>query len=431
MNFLQERFLNIQPALNLQLNEQVKDLKSKGRNIHHLGFGQSPFPVPEQAQQALKIHAGEAEYLAVKGLPKTRELICKFHARLDGLDHFSHDDVIIGPGSKDLLYLLMNVVKGDVYLLSPTWTTYRPQALIAGRDVHVIATSAKNGWKVTPALLESFLVNAVAGSIMIFCNPDNPTGACYTENELKQLGDVFQKYNIIVVCDEIYARLTYNREHNTLAKYIPDQAILSSGLSKWASCGGWRFGYQIYPKNLRPVLDAVQAIASNSYTCCPSPIQHAAHSLLEFNNEASDYVKHCSRILQAVGNYCANTLTKAGVKVSHPKAGYYIFPDFENFREKFASRGITTGEQMCDAILNEANVALLAGGPAFLHDVKRFTVRLCFINFDGNVALKASQTVGLKNKLPEDFAETYCKDTTDAIDDIVNWLQNLQLSNGN
>ncbi|XP_039265530.2 aspartate aminotransferase-like [Styela clava] len=422
--------LNIQPALNLQLNERVNELKSAGMKIHHLGFGQSPFPVPEQAQRSLRENADKAEYVAVKGLLQTRELICKLHSRLDGLERFTADDVIIGPGSKDLLFLLMNVLRGDIYLLSPTWTTYKPQAQIAGRNTHIIRTSPDNGWKVTPSLLQSSLNNAIPGSLLVLCNPDNPTGACYTKNELQDIAKVIQKCDIIVLCDEIYARLTYDADHNTLVKYLPDRAILSSGISKWASCGGWRFGYQLYPKKLRPVLDAVQALASNSYTCCSSPIQYAAQTLLRFDNDASEYVQHCSRILQAVGNYCANTLLDAGVKVSHPQAGYYIFPDFEIYREKFEARGIRTGEQMCDAILEEAGVALLAGGPAFLDREDRFTVRLCFINFDGRISLKASRALGLSTALPQSFPQEYCKGTTEAVDNIVRWLQSLQVSNG-
>lgn len=425
MEYIQEKFNSMQGATNLEQNERIKELQEIGHKIYHLGFGQSPFPVPLFAQESLNTHAGEAEYLPVKGLLETRETICKYHARVDGYSHLTPDNVIIGPGSKDLIFLLLNVLKGDVFLAAPTWTTYKPQAYIAGRNCHLLETRAEDNWKLTSALLEEKCIGCKSGSVLIFCNPDNPTGASYTELELKSLADVIKKTKLLVLCDEIYARLKYDGDHHSLITYLPEQCILSTGISKWASCGGWRLGYQAYPPHLRPILNAIQVVASNSYTCCSAPIQYAANRLLKFDDMALAYTRHCARILSTIGNLCVKMLSEAGVLVVPPEAGYYIFPDFEPFRSRFKLKGITSGEEMCDAMLKEAKVALLAGGPAFLHARNRLTVRLCFVNFDGTKALEESRRITLKETLPADFAQNYCQDTIEAIKAIVNWLEKL------
>lgn len=425
MEFVQDRLADISPAMNLVLNEKVKTLKGQGRNIYHLGFGQSPFPVPVSAQESLKEHAGRAEYLPVKGLRSIREAIREFHSKLDSLNHFDEENIIIGPGSKELTFLLMNVIKGDVYLLSPTWTTYKPQVILSNKRFHVIETSPDEAYKLSAALLENALKDAKPGSLLIFCNPDNPTGTCYSRNELHALAQVIGKKKVLVLSDEIYARLTFNGQHSSISEVLPQQTIVSSGISKWASCGGWRLGYHMYPNELRSVLNAVEAFASNSYTSASCPVQYAAKTLFTYDDNLRSYVQHETRILSAVAEFCLRELVSAGVKISKPAAGYYMFPDFEPYRSKFKTRNIHTGTEMCDAILNEASVALLAGGPAFLQKESRLTVRLCFVNFDGKVAFEASSVLGLNQELPGNFVETHCNETVAGIQSIVRWLKSL------
>jgi len=102
----------INGASNLHFNERIKELQKSGEKIHHLGFGQSPFPVPKIAQAELKEFAHVAEYLPVTGLSELRKVICNLHHRLDQLVHFDADDVIVGPGSKELIFQMMNLISG-------------------------------------------------------------------------------------------------------------------------------------------------------------------------------------------------------------------------------------------------------------------------------------------------------------------------------
>lgn len=197
MSILREKFQDFKPASNLKFNEKLKELQSQGRDVYNLAFGQSPFPVPEVAQEYLKKHAGDNEYVAVKGIFEVRKAICQFHAREDNIHDLHPDDVIIGPGSKPLIYLLMEAINGDVFISGPSWTTYRPQTLLTDHKCHVITTKIEQDWKLLPEVLErefSRHHDANKFHLLIFCNPDNPTGTSYTKDELNALGDVIKRY---------------------------------------------------------------------------------------------------------------------------------------------------------------------------------------------------------------------------------------------
>ncbi|KAI8497233.1 hypothetical protein Bbelb_251820 [Branchiostoma belcheri] len=379
-SLLRPDLANYCPASNLMMNEKIRNLRKAGEKVYHLAFGQSPFPIYEGATKALCQHAGENAYLPVAGIPELRQSICDFHCKTDDLQDLDPEQVVVGPGSKELIYLLLEVFHGDVLLLSPCWTTYKPQCHLTRHKVVVMQTNME----------------------------DDVT---------------LRKHGIVVLSDEIYARLHYTDNHETIAKYYPEGTILCSGLSKWASAGGWRLGYCVYPRELDPLRCAVKSAASHTYSCASAPIQYAALALFSYSDEVQEYRAHCSRILQAVGSYSCKELRAVGVKVVQPTSGYYILPNFEVLRPSLSKRGITTCTQMCEALFEEARVALMAGGPAFLRPINEFTTRLCFIDFDGSHALKASKKLGLDVPLTEEFVKEYCQQTYDGIQALKRWVQ--------
>lgn len=416
------------PASNLMLNEKIKDLMAAGKTVYHLAFGQSPFPVMESARVTLAQNADKTAYLPVPGILELRKAICEFHREFDGLD-IHPENVIVGPGTKELIFLLLSVFNGDVFVLSPTWITFRPQARLAGHEPILVTTEYRHDWRVTADNLDRTLSKSSAtNKILILVNPDNPTGTVYTEDHWKELVGVLRKHNVIVLSDEIYGRLNFSGSHCSLAKLYPEGTVLSSGLSKWASAGGWRVGYHIYPPVLRSLLDAVKSAASHTYSCAAAPMQYAAVSYLTVSDEMKAYMSHLRRILAAVADYSYSHLIEVGVKAVKPRGGFYMFPDFEVVRCALAKRGITTAQQMCDAIFEEVSVALMPGGPSFLRPVQELTMRLCFVNFDGAVALKASEAIGLDNPLPDGFVEKHCELTAGGIQALKKWVLSQKAS---
>ncbi|XP_067687816.1 aspartate aminotransferase-like [Haliotis asinina] len=416
------------PAANLMFNEKIRQMIQEGHTIYHFGFGQAPFPVIETALDSLKENAGQNAYLPVQGLPELRQGICNFHARYDSLENLDPNNVIAGPGSKELIYLLLNIFNGTVLLLAPSWPTYQPQAALAGKKPVIIPTSFDNNWQLTPELLEQALEsNHVTGNkILILNNPDNPTGTSYGDAQLVALSKAFRKNNVIVLSDEIYARLHYTQSHVTLAKHYPEGTIISSGLSKWASAGGWRIGYHIYPPELSSLLAAVKGEASHTYSCAPAPMQFAVAKMFSDLVSCDEYIRHTTRIMEAVSSFCCRELRSVGVKMVTPKAGYYVFPDFEVIRPALTLRGLTTCQEMCDTLLKEASVALMASGPAYLRPLKELTTRLCYVNFEGKGALANSRELGLDEPLPETFVQEFCTPVYDGIMALKNWVLQLK-----
>lgn len=410
-------------ASNLNTNEMVKDLMANGRKIYHFAFGQSPFPVMAAFQAALKENVHQMAYVPVAGIAELRRAICDFHYRFDNLK-FHHDQVIVGPGTKELIYLLMCVFNGDIYVLSPSWTTYKPQAKLAGHAAKVIETCLDDKWRLQPEVLEKVFFDSGAerNKLLILCNPDNPTGTIYPSKNLQQISDVLRRHNVLVLSDEIYARLEYNGKHDTIARYYPEGTILSTGMSKWPSAGGWRVGYNIFPPELNALKVAVRCAASHTYSCAPAPMQYAVAKALTMTEECNEYIFHTTRILCQLAAYCCRELQSLGVKLVPPSGGYYCFPDFECLRPALERRGIKNGQQFTEAIFTEANVALMSGGPAFLRPDSEFTVRLCFTDFDGDEALKASMKIGRARPLTDEFLKYYCKNVVEGVEVLKNWV---------
>uniref|UniRef100_A0A0B6ZUC7 Aminotransferase class I/classII large domain-containing protein n=1 Tax=Arion vulgaris TaxID=1028688 RepID=A0A0B6ZUC7_9EUPU len=414
-------------ASNLAFNETIKQLIKQGQTIYHFGFGQAPFPVLEVAVEALRKHATESAYLAVQGIPELRRGICDFHKHYDNIT-FDPDDVIVAPGSKELILLLMLIFNGDVLLNSPSWTSYKAQAILTGHTPFVIDSKEEDEWRITPEGIEKVIAENKLShyKLLILTNPCNPTGTSYAEKHFIALTHVFRKHNIIVLSDEIYARLHYNFDHGLLSKYYPEGTILSSGLSKWASAGGWRLGYNIYPKELSTLLQTVKSAASHSYSCAPSPMQYAFAEVLQNLPACDEYIQHTTRVMKAVGQFCARELRSVGVSVVEPTSGYYIFPNFEIIRPALHAREVTTCEKMCDLMLSEIAVAVMPGGPAHLRPADEFTVRLCYVNFDGTEPLAESRRRGLQTDLDSSFVKEFCLPVYNGIMALTNWVIKLR-----
>jgi histidinol-phosphate/aromatic aminotransferase/cobyric acid decarboxylase-like protein len=169
----------LRPSATLVINELSAELARQGRRIYKLGFGQSPFPVPEPVVEELRRQAHRKEYMPVRGLPELRAAVARFHNRADSLEA-RPEDVLIGPGSKELMFLLQLAHGGDLLLPAPSWVSYAPQAQLLGRRVHWIPTTRESGWRLEPDALEQACKEAAGPSILVLNYPNNPTGLSYT-----------------------------------------------------------------------------------------------------------------------------------------------------------------------------------------------------------------------------------------------------------
>ncbi len=411
------------PSATIAINERSKELRRQGKTVYRLGLGQSPFPVPTTVVDGLKLHAHEKDYLPSTGLPLLRETVAEFHRRKDGVEARAQD-VLIGPGSKELMFLLQLVYYGELIVPTPCWVSYVPQAAILGRRVSHIHTRIEDGWKVTAELMERHFAGEeddYRPRILVLNYPGNPDGGSYGAEELRELASVARKYQVVLLSDEIYGQLHHQGQHISVARYYPEGTIISSGLSKWCGAGGWRLGTFTFPAELDWLLDAMAAVASETYTSVSAPIQHAAVLAFRGGMRIERYLWHARRILSALGNQCAEMLTAAGVRVYPPVGGFYLFPDFSPFAQRLAGRGISDSHTLCERLLAETGVALLPG-TAFGRPLNELTVRMAYVDFDGAKALSASETLRLDHPLPEDFTRLWCRNVIKATRLLIDWV---------
>ncbi len=417
---LSQNIQQLKPSATLAINERSAALVAQGKKVYRLGFGQSPFPVPEEVVEALRQNAGCKDYLAVKGLLELREAVAGFNNRKLGID-CDANDIMIGPGSKELIYDLLLAFDADLLLPSPSWVSYEPQAILANKTVHWIDTSQENNWQLLAEDLEKACkINPTRKKILILNYPNNPTGASYEEEALLALAKVAKANNLLVVTDEIYGELNYQGKHISLAKYYPEGTIISSGLSKWCGAGGWRMGTFTFPKTYQWLLKAMAVIASETFTSVSAPIQWASIKAFEGSPAIDRYVQDARRILLAVSIYVYKKLTTVGVSMPKAKGGFYLFPDFGQFRERLTNEGIRTSTELCEKILEETGIALLPG-VAFGRPEEEWTARLSFVDFDGEYCLQL-----LKDKpemdLDDAFIQKHCPNIAEAMEVMCKWL---------
>lgn len=407
----------------LAINELSKRLRAKGKHVYRMGLGQSPFPVPTPVVETLKMHAHEKDYLAITGLEELRKAVARFHRQLDAVD-ISPKNVLIGPGSKELMFLLQLAYYGDIILPTPCWVSYAPQAKIIGRNISFINTAFEDNWQITPAQLEAYLSREndhYKPRLLVLNYPSNPHGGTFSAEELKAIAKVARKQEIMILSDEIYGQLHHEGKHVSIARFYPERTIISSGLSKWCGAGGWRLGTFAFPPNLEWLMNSMAAVASETYTSVSAPIQYAAVRAFRGGIKIERYLCHARRILSFIGSRIARIFSDAGIKVHPPEGAFYLFIDFSQFSEQLRARGITDSKTLCEKLLHETGVAILPG-VEFQRPPEELTARLAYVNFDGAKALAMSETIPLSEPLPEDFADHFCNPTFEATNRIVSWL---------
>ncbi len=414
----------LKPSATLAINERSAEMIAAGKQVYKLGLGQSPFPVPEQVVQALRENAHQKDYLPVRGLHALQEAVARYHQDKHGIQRISND-VLIGPGSKELMFLVQLVYYGDLVIPAPSWVSYAPQAKIIGRQVRWVPTLSEDNWLLHPDVLEELCSDDSERPRLLILNyPNNPTGHTYPKDHLEALAKVARDHKIVLLSDEIYGEIHHEGKHTSIAEFYPEGTIISSGLSKWCGAGGWRLGSFTFPKDLRWLLDAMAVAASETFTATSAPIQYAAVRAFQGGPEIEDYLVHCRRILRALGRFCWKKMFTAGITVKKPDGAFYLFASFTPFKDKLQRCGITTNKQLCESLLQDTGVAVLPGS-SFGRPDYTFSMRLAYVDFDGGKALEAARKIPIEQELEESFLRQYCANVTTAIDRICAWAGSL------
>ncbi len=367
---------NLEPSSTLKINEISKQLEKKGKKIFKFGFGQSPFQVPNDIVKELKDNAHQNKYLPMQGLDKLRKSIAKYTSTKKDYNYTS-DNVIIGPGSKELMFLLHVIFDGEIILPAPSWVSYAPQAIIGRNKIQMLQTKRENNWFPTGDEIEKIIQKDPKKNYLLFLNsPNNPSGQI-CEN-LEEISEIAKKYNLIILSDEIYSELSFIDNYKSISNFCPEKTIISTGLSKWCGAGGWRLGYFIIPKNLNIIRNTLNVLASETFSAVSAPIQFAA--IQAYEGDHSNFIKTSKEILKAVGNYVFDNLSSNNILINKPQGGFYLMPEFLNAK-------FNTSSEMCKVILEKTGVALLPGSD-FGFDQKKMLARLSFTDFEGDSFIK-------------------------------------------
>ena len=400
---------NLKPSSTLLINEKSNKLEKEGKKIFKFGFGQSPFKVPQDIVNELKGNAHQNKYLPMQGLEDLRVSIANYISKKKDYK-YSSSNIIVGPGSKELMFLLQILFEGEIILPAPSWVSYAPQAIIGRNKIKWIQTKSENNWFPTAKEVEEIIKKDKQKKYLIFLNsPNNPSGQVCTN--LSEISELAKNYNLYFLSDEIYSELTFEGNYESISNYCPENTIISTGLSKWCGAGGWRLGYFILPNNLSEITSQLKVLASETFSSVSSPIQYAAISA--HKNDHTNYIKHSINILKTVGNYVYENLKSNNVLINKPQGGFYLLPEFIN--KKFS-----TSAELCNNILKETGVALLPGSD-FGFSEKRMLVRLSYTDFDGENFMK--NTVH-NEEINDDIIKKYAPKIIEGTNKLKEWSNN-------
>jgi len=402
---------NLKPSSTLLINETSKKLEDQGKKIFKFGFGQSPFKVPQDVVEELKHNAYQNKYLPMQGLNKLRKTIASYTSKKKNYNYKS-ENVLIGPGSKELMFLLHVIFDGEIILPAPSWVSYAPQAILGRNKIQIIQTKRENNWFPSGEEIEEIILKDKHKNYLLFLNsPNNPSGQVC--KDLSAISDIARKYNLIILSDEIYSELTFLKNYNSVSTYCPERTIISTGLSKWCGAGGWRLGYFIVPDELNDIKNMINVLASETFSAVSAPIQYAA--IKAYENDHSKYIAKSKNILSAVGKYVFSNLKSNKVLINEPQGGFYLMPEFLNNKFK-------TSSEMCESILNETGVALLPGSD-FGFNPDKMLARLSFTDFDGQKFM--DNIIDENINIDENMINNFAPKVVEGVNILKKWSETL------
>ncbi len=365
MAFLSDTLARVKPSPTIAVSTKAAELKAQGRDVIGLGAGEPDFDTPQNIKDAAvrAIAAGKTKYTAVDGIPELKQAICAKFLRENGLT-YTPSQITVGTGGKQILYnaLMATCNPGDeVIIPAPYWVSYPDMVLLAGgTPVPVIATIA-NDFKLTPAQLDAAITPRTKW--FIFNSPSNPTGAGYTQAELRALCDVLLKHpQVWIMSDDMYEHLVFDDfKFTTPAQVEPalyDRTLTCNGVSKSYAMTGWRIGYAGGPAHLIKAMGTIQS-QSTSNPCSVS--QYAA---LEALTGPQDFLAPNRTLFQGRRDLVVSMLNQArGITCPRPEGAFYVYPDISGCIGKTTAAGtlLTNDEVFATALLEETGVAVVFG----------------------------------------------------------------------
>ena len=370
-----KRIKSLSPSATMAIDAKAKELKSAGVQVINLSVGEPDFQTPDNIKKAAiqAIKKGFTFYTAPNGILPLREAVAKKFAQDNGL-HYTPSQILIGSGSKQLLYSALQVLcnPGDeVLIATPTWTTFVEQIKLAGAKP--ILVPLQPPFKLTAKDLEKYVTAKT--KVLLLNSPSNPTGEMIDPEEMKKIGAFVLKHNLFVIADEIYEKLVYTTKHVSIAalsKELFEKTITMNGVSKSYAMTGWRIGYAGGPQEIITAMNALQSqmIGSNS-----SISQMAALEALTGEQSSLTAMKQAFVRRRKL---CLNLLSQIPqLSVVEPEGAFYLFISLR----KVLNKTYPTATVWAEKLLEKEHVAIIPG-EAFLCPGY---IRICYAASDNDL----------------------------------------------
>lgn len=360
---LSKKAEDISPSITLAITAKAKELKESGVDVISFGAGEPDFNTPsniiEAAYKAMK--EGKTKYTATSGIKELKEEICKKFLRDNGLK-YDLDQIIVCTGAKqclaDAFMAILN--EGDeVIIPTPYWVSYPELVKIAGGVPVFMEGSIENHFKYEIEKLENIVTSKTKA--IIINSPNNPTGTIYNKEELLELAKFAEKYNLIIIADEIYEKLIYDGERHisiaSLTDYAYNNTIVINGLSKAAAMTGWRIGYAAANKEIIKLMTSIQSHMTSNTN---SITQYAA---IEALSNTEDSLNKMVKEFDNRRKYMINRLDSIkGINYILPKGAFYIMVNVSGvYGKSINGEKITDSLSFSKELLKEENVAVIPG----------------------------------------------------------------------
>ena len=355
----------VKPSPTLAVTAKARELARQGKKVISLGAGEPDFDTPENiCDAAIKaIKRGETRYTDVDGIPELKAAIVEKFKRENGLE-YKTTQVSVSPGGKPVIYnaMMASLNPGDeVIVPAPYWVSYPDMVLLAGGTPVFAVGDMSTGFKLKPETLEAAITPKTKW--LILNSPSNPSGAAYTADELKALGEVLKRHpQVWVLTDDMYEHILFDGfKYATIAQVVPelyDRTLTMNGVSKAYSMTGWRIGYAAGPE---PLIKAMSKIISQSTS---NPCSIAQWAAVEALNGPQDFIPQRSAIFQKRRDLVVAMLNNAkGIHCPTPEGAFYVYPSIAGCIGKQAPSGkiINSDEDFAGELLQTEEVAVVHG----------------------------------------------------------------------
>lgn len=361
---ISKKVKEIAPSLTLEITAKAKKMKAEGISVIGFGAGEPDFNTPEyiieSAKKALDI--GFTKYTPAAGMVELKKAVCDKFLSDNGLT-YDPAQIVISSGAKSSLYHAICAIVDDgdeVILPAPFWLTYPELVKLAGGECVLVETNKENGYKMTAEQFEKAVTAKT--KCLILNSPNNPTGAVYTEEEIKSLAAVAEKHGLFVISDEIYEKLVYDgAKHYSIAScndYMKEHTIIINGMSKTYSMTGWRIGYLAAPTAIAKAISSMQS-HTTSNAC--SIAQYASVAALT-DPKGEEFIVNMQKVFDDRRRLMINTLKSVkDIVCIEPKGAFYVFVNVGKlYGKKYDGVEITGSLSFADCALKEG-VALIPG----------------------------------------------------------------------